>query len=674
MYKNIKLVTKLVLFSLLISILPLIFTFLSNYILVDKLLNKNVYELVNEKAMSRMNDFNQWIVGKKDEVDAMANDPILRKGASEEERVNYTAYNLYRMKANHKDLYDAQWSTDAEGNFIYAEPDENGKVKKISKGTIKNRDYWQQLITGNTIVSNPLISLSTNKTAVVIASPIKGNDGSYIGSVGDNVSLDYIKKSLENINISKSSFAVLTSKNGSYIVHPDSKLLVNKGLNTENDILSQTIKSLKTEKDGTFKKITYNGRTKLVSNYNIKEAGWTLSIIADYDELFQERNNLIHTNIIIMLLVLILVAILSTIIIRSIKKPIVVLENNLLKASKGDLTCKVDINSKDEIGSLANSFNVMMEDIRYIVNEVKNSSDEVFQCSEFLSKVTSETSHTASQIFIAVEEIAGHTDRNAKDTEVGFKKANILSDTIQNVSKYIDDTTNMFEKVEQLNRDGLNIIKLLEDNSDKVKKANMYVNDTINSVDQSSKEINIIIQTIEQISDQTGLLALNASIEAARVGEAGKGFSVVAEEIRKLSEQTVIATNQIKDIVREIQGKSKESVSSMSNNNEMLKEQFSTVNMTNTIFADTAKHITELTLMIQHIKSYTNDIVNKKDDIVDIIQSVSRSSIDTCASTEEITASFHDQVASIQEISEQAQKLKSNSEKLKNNLERFKIK
>lgn len=673
MNKSIKLAAKLVLFSLLISILPLIFTFLSNYILVDKLLNKNVYELVNEKAMSRVNDFNQWILGKKDEVDAMANDPILRKGASEDERATYTAYNLYRMKSNHKDLYDAQWSSDSDGDFIYAEPDEKGNLKKINKGTIKTRDYWQDLISGNVIVSNPLISLSTNKTAVVIASPIKGIDGKYIGSVGNNISLDYIKKSLENIDISKNSFAILTAKNGTFIVHPDNKLLVNKGLNTETDVLSKTISSLKNEKDGTFKKIVYNGRTKLVSSYNIKEGNWTLTIIADYEDLFKERNNLIKTNIIIMIIVLILVILLSIFIIKSIKKPIVILENNVLKASKSDLTCKVDINSKDELGSLANSFNTMIEDIKCVVEEVKSSSGLVFQCSEMLSKITSETTITANQALKAVEEIAEHTDINAKNTEVGFDKVNILSDSIQNVTNYINNVTDMFIKVEELNRKGLNSIDILADTSNKVKEANLNVNNTINSVDESSKEISIIIQAIEQISDQTGLLALNASIEAVRVGEAGKGFAVVAEEIRKLSEQTIVATNQIKDIVKKIQEKSKESVRSMSNNNEILKEQFNAVNKTEDIFNDTSENIKQLTLKIEGIEFYNVDMINKKDDIIKVIQNISKNSIGISASTEEISASFHEQVASIEEILNQVRNLRSNAEKLQSKIERFKI-
>ncbi len=254
-YKNIKLSGKLILFSLVISIIPLIIIFSTSYASVNKILNKDVYQSIEDKANSRVKEFNQWTIGKKDEVNSMANIFILKNGVSEEERANYTAHNLYRMGKNHKELYDAQWSTDFEGNFIYAEPDENGNVKKINKGNIKNRDYWKELSSGKIIVSNPLISMSTGKTAVVVASPIIDKEGKFVGSVGDNISIESIKESLKNINISKNSFAVLTAKNGAFIVHPDNKFVVNKGLSAEKDLLSQTILALKNEKYGTSKEI-----------------------------------------------------------------------------------------------------------------------------------------------------------------------------------------------------------------------------------------------------------------------------------------------------------------------------------------------------------------------------------------------------------------------------------
>lgn len=673
MYKNIKLSGKLILFSILVSLLPLTITFLTSYASVNKILNNDVYQLIKDKANSRVKEFNQWVIGKKDEVNAMANIPLLRRGTSEEERTAYTAYNLYRMEKNHKGLYDAQWSTDCEGNFIYAEPDQNGNVEKVNKGSIKNRDYWNELASGKVIVSNPLISMSTGKTAVVIASPITSYDGKFIGSVGDNISIESIKESLKNINISEHSFAVLTAQNGVFIAHPDNKFIINKNLNSEKDILSQTILSLKNEKDGTLKEIVYNGRKKLVSNYSIEEAGWTLTIVADYDELFREKSSLIKVNAAIMLVVLIAVIFVSTIIIRSIKTPVKILEDNLLRASNGDLTCQIDIRTKDELGHLANSFNNMIINIRSLVEKVRISSDSVFLSSDLLLRITNETKNSANGVSSAIEDIVLTTDKNAKDIELSSEKAGNLSNSIQQVSSHISSIVDIFSYVEDLNKKGLEVIKLLDNSSKRTKNASGEMNETIISVDRSSQQISAIVEAIGGIASQTNLLALNASIEAARAGEAGKGFAVVADEIRKLAEQTEHATDQIEYIIEDIQKKSKKSVASMNSARKVLEDQFSAVGKTEDIFNDISCKVKEITEKLEHIKNCNKDMVCKKNEIVCVIENIATASVEISSSTEEILASSEEQVASMEEVSLETEKLKKYAKGLQGEIEKFSI-
>ena len=105
----------------------------------------------------------------------------------------------------------------------------------------------------------------------------------------------------------------------------------------------------------------------------------------------------------------------------------------------------------------------------------------------------------------------------------------------------------------ELGSKGLYMIDTLTEKSNKTKIATTEVNDIVQDMNESTKQINAISETIADITEQTNLLSLNASIESARAGEAGKGFAVVADEIRKLAEQSKTSTEEIKAIIASIQ-------------------------------------------------------------------------------------------------------------------------
>ncbi|QGU94091.1 HAMP domain-containing protein [Clostridium bovifaecis] len=670
--KNLRLSYKLLIFVFTLSVIPLMIIFVNNYNTVNNLLNKRIYELMDEKANAKVNEINQWFIGKKDEVSAMANVPLLRKGATPEERTTYTAYNLYRMTNNHKGVYDAQWSTDDKGNFLFAAPDSNGNVEKVSGGTVANREYWKDLIGGKVVVSNVIVSRSTGQPAVVVAAPIKGYNGKYIGTVGNNITLEFIQKTLASVNLSKNSFAILTAQDGTFIVHPDKEYIMNKKLSEVEDELSKTINSLKSHSEDKFLKVKYKGTDKVVSNYNIGETGWTLSIVGDQNELFKEKAEVLQTNIIIIAVVLLAIMLGTSMFIKLIKAPISNLEETFLKASNGDLSSRAEIASKDEFGLLAQKFNIMIEKISSLVNDTQKVSESVLDSSTILMDEISKTNEITMEVAQSIEEISATTEENAKGTLLGTEKINQLSESIQSVSNSINNVANMSNTSSQLSGRGLETIKILRDRSDKTKASSSEVNDIILSVDGSSQKIGTIIQTINEISDQTNLLALNASIEAARAGEAGRGFAVVAEEIRKLAEETSNATQEIGNIINEIQSKSKESVKAMDNSKIMLEEQLEAVNETEGTFIRISKAITELIEQLERIKQDNGEMMIRKDEIVGVIENIAAASEETSASIEEVSASAEEQLSSIEDMETRAKGLEVLARELQESINKFK--
>jgi methyl-accepting chemotaxis protein len=198
---------------------------------------------------------------------------------------------------------------------------------------------------------------------------------------------------------------------------------------------------------------------------------------------------------------------------RMITRPIIMGVKFAETIANGDLTQKLDLNQKDEIGQLAAALNGMVERLSSVVGDVRSSSDNVAAGSQQLSASSEEMSQGATEQAAAAEEASSSMEQMA---------ANIRQNA---------DNAMQTEKI---------AAKSAED----AKKGGESVNQTVAAMKQIADKISIV----EEIARQTNLLALNAAIEAARAGEHGKGFAVVAAEVRKLAERSQTAAAEISEL------------------------------------------------------------------------------------------------------------------------------
>ena len=166
---------------------------------------------------------------------------------------------------------------------------------------------------------------------------------------------------------------------------------------------------------------------------------------------------------------------------------------------------------------------------------------------------------------------------------------------------------------------------------------------------------------------------MNASIEAARAGESGRGFAVVADEIRKLAEQSVQASDNIRNLIGNIQGQSKNAVETMDGTKPVMEAQHNAVTETESVFAQISGIIEQLSEEASVIGQLSKNMVEKKNDILTSMESISAEAEQASASTQQISASTNEQLAATDEVAKTAEKLNNMAQKLSNEVSRFKI-
>lgn len=243
---------------------------------------------------------------------------------------------------------------------------------------------------------------------------------------------------------------------------------------------------------------------------------------------------------------------------RSITGPIKTLVGRLQSIAEGeaDLTQRIEIQSKDELGELAKWMNLFIERIQGILKQVTQTSSTLTSASHRLSSTATQlaagaeqtgqqsavVSSAASQMSTNIASVAATSEQMSANVRSVATATEEMNSTINEIARNAEQSATVADQAAQLAE---------------------ISNDRVGGLGQSADEIGKVIEVIQDIAEQTNLLALNATIEAARAGEAGKGFAVVASEVKDLAKQTATATDDIRKRIEGIQSSTGEAVDSI---------------------------------------------------------------------------------------------------------------
>ncbi|MEL3961416.1 methyl-accepting chemotaxis protein [Lysinibacillus endophyticus] len=637
---------------------------ISSYIISSKS-EESVIDSSEVVVTGLSNNITTFLNGYENSLLKLANSPDTIEFYKKSSTYNDAQDRIYRAGlADYLSIYKAAsgiyFST---GDYTIIEPHFEG----INDIDIKSRDWYKNAIDneGQFVWSEPYIDSVSNHYAITGSVTVK--DGNQvIGVLGVDIQLEQLTEMVSSTKLGYNGYPLIVDEKGTALVHPTQSGENLQSLNYVNKMLSDTVT--------TNHFIDEIDEKKSVIVFNkIPDLGWYVGAVYDVKEVQGLARDMVQVIILIALAILIITFVILYFLITRTLKPIHHLGELMEEVAQGDLTVQIDINSKDEIGQLANYFNAMVQQMKSILTIVQESSNHVEERSQQLSALAEETSASSNEVAKAVNDIAIGATSSSENADAVMESSVKLGDRINGMQQQSNALHDITIQAGKLNIIGEEKMENLLDSFDLSKQDLLNMAQAVQTLEVKVEAIGSVMNTISEISSQTNLLALNASIEAARAGEHGKGFAVVAEEVRKLAEQSKVATEQVKTTIQELQSEAQVVTSQMSEMQTTFQNQGVVVEETGILFGNLTELVNNMEETFKNVSTEIEGIIKYKDRVVDTIQQMTITAQSSAAVCEEVSASSDEQLHAIQSVALASEELNSLSTELSIAASKFKL-
>lgn len=417
--------------------------------------------------------------------------------------------------------------------------------------------------------------------------------------------------------------------------------------------------------------MTLNGN--IVDFREISGTNWVLVSYVPETTIFAELATLRTTMIVVAVVVLVILLVLMERMVHFMIKPIRSLTDSIVTMASGDFTVDIKTKGNDEITLMGHSMKEFTAAIRSMINDISNISETLkgqaesstsvsgglYEASLKQSKNIDELNGTVDQLSASVQEIA----------ESATALAVVVSDT-RDSSNNAEDKMNVTVEVAEA---GKNDMQKVGEAMGLIEQSINGLQESIDKVGAASQEINKIVGMIGEIADETNLLALNASIEAARAGDAGKGFAVVATEIGSLATnsnqsvqkiQTLI--NEVTSLVGETVDKAKGSVDEINTSSRLVHQAVATFDTIYDNIVDANKVVNDMAANMLKVADVSTNVASITEEQAASAELISRNAGNIASESKNITDDS-------EKVAETARKLADTSEKLMTQINSFRV-